>query len=118
VLEDDASVRELLALSLGARGARVRLAATLDDLEASLAVSSCDVLLTDLSPLDGAEASQPRTTLDALAERARARNPKAVVLAISGSASAAAGTGVRWLRKPFSTEELVAAILDARGEST
>lgn len=114
VLEDDPSVRELLAFSLSARGARVRLTASLEELDGALGAGPCDVLLTDISPLGGLEAGHVRTTLEALQERLRTDRRIAVVLAITGSAIVEADSAVSWLRKPFTTDELVAAIVDAR----
>jgi len=106
LLEDDAAVIELLELSLEARGAQVTTVTTDDDLRSSLDESRYDVLLVDLSPLEG--------TLDETVERARRTNPDIGVVVISGSVTVEPRPDIVWVRKPFEPGELVTAIVRQR----
>jgi CheY-like chemotaxis protein len=106
LLEDDAAVIELLELSLEARGAQVTTVTTDDDLRSSLDQRRYDVLLVDLSPLEG--------TLDETVDRARRTNPGIGVVVISGSVTVQPRPDIVWVRKPFEPGELVAAIVRHR----
>ena len=106
LLEDDAAVIELLELSLEARGAKVTTVTTADDLRASLDDRPYDVLLVDLSPLEG--------SLDETVDKAKSTNPDIGVVVISGSVTVQPRPDIVWVRKPFEPGELVSAIVRHR----
>ena len=108
LLEDDAAITELLELSLGARGAQITAVTTSDALYQALKEAP-DVVLMDLSPLDG--------QLDAAVNRARQCNPNVSCIVVSGSVTTQPRDDVLWVRKPFEPRELVAAILREREKS-
>ncbi len=112
LLEDDAAVVELLELSLMARGAELTTVTTAPALDAALESRSWDVLLVDLSPLQG------EGSLDQAVDKARTCNPDLTVVAISGSVSVQPRADVLWVRKPFSPGELTDAILERRRVET
>jgi CheY-like chemotaxis protein len=109
VLEDDVDVAALLESALGARGAHVAVARTLDELR-SHAVERHDAALIDLSPI----ARDVRGAVEAI----RRGSPDAALVFISGSAvglpEGLDTRRVRWVRKPFEVGEIVAAITDTR----
>jgi CheY-like chemotaxis protein len=105
LLEDDDAVVELLELTLGARGAKVRAIRTAAVLGSTLCEQRFDTLLVDLSPLGGG--------LQALLDRARVLAPELVVIVVSGSAPGDTLPRVDWVPKPFQPGELVAAIAAA-----
>jgi CheY-like chemotaxis protein len=109
ILEDDSDVATLLETALGARGAKVTVATTADEL-ALAAVNRHDAALIDLSPI----ADDVQGAID----RVRAGSPDAEVVLISGSAvgipDALAEGRVRWVRKPFEVGEVVAALTDPK----
>jgi CheY-like chemotaxis protein len=109
VLEDDRDVAALLESALGARGAHVVVACTVDELLAC-AADRHDAALIDLSPI----AQDVSGAVAAL----RRGSPDVALVFISGSA---AGLPVglesrrtRWVRKPFEVGEIVAAISETR----
>jgi CheY-like chemotaxis protein len=109
VVEDDRDVADLLESALGARGALVVVARTVEDLRAR-AVDHHDAALIDLSPI----ADDVRGAVDAL----RRGSPHVALVFISGSAvglpEGLDATRVRWVRKPFEVSEIVAAITEMR----
>ena len=105
LLEDDDAVVELLELTLGARGAKVRAIRSPAALGSALCERRFDTLLVDLSPLGG--------DLQALLDRARVLAPELVVLVVSGSLPRDTLPPVDWVPKPFQPDELVAAIASA-----
>jgi CheY-like chemotaxis protein len=110
VVEDDEHVTLLLETALGARGAIVTIARNAEELASALLAGSHDAALVDLSPI----ASDVEGAIAAL----RKRSPDAALVFISGSAVGLPGVlaaeSVRWVRKPFEVNELVAALLAAR----
>jgi len=106
LLEDDAAVIELLRLTLQARGAEVTAVSNAPRLLEALATRGFDVLLVDLSPLDGA--------LDETVAAARNANHQIDVVVISGSVTVQPRPDVLWIRKPFDPGELVDAIVRSR----
>jgi CheY-like chemotaxis protein len=105
LLEDDDAVVELLELTLGARGAKVRAIRSAAALGSTLCEQRFDTLLVDLSPLgDG---------LQPLLDRARVLAPELVVIVVSGSAPGDTLPRIDWVPKPFQPGELVAAIAAA-----
>jgi CheY-like chemotaxis protein len=109
VVEDDRDVADLLESALGARGAHVVIARTVDELRAR-AVDRHDAALIDLSPI----ADDVRGAVDAL----RCGSPHVALVFISGSAvglpDGLDSARVRWVRKPFEVSEIVAAITEMR----
>ena len=112
VVEDEQSVRELVAQVLGICGYRVLTAAGGE--EALLIVSAqpdpIHLLLTDVA--------MPGMSGPQLAEELRRRRPEIAVQYMSGYADHAAGRGrvdAGYLRKPFRTEELARAVRQALG---
>jgi CheY-like chemotaxis protein len=111
LLEDDPAIVELLELGFRGHGADVTAARDLPALEALLTHAPCDVLLVDLSPLVGTDGEgDAESQIQRLASLARSRNGSVTVLAISGSVARFASSEVLWLRKPFTTGELLDAI--------
>jgi len=107
VVDDEGAIREMLARLLHKQGHSVTTAT--DGLEALRRLESdepFDLLVTDMimPGMDGSE----------LIAAARARRPNLAVLAISGYAGDLArrniSADVPWLQKPFSTQDLLAAI--------
>lgn len=111
VLEDDADVAGLLESALGARGAQVAVARTVDELK-QRALERNDAALIDLSPI----AHDVRGAVEAL----RLGSPDVALVFISGSAAGLPdgldGDRVRWVRKPFDVVEVVAAITQTRAD--
>jgi DNA-binding response OmpR family regulator len=108
IVEDDEDVALLLESSLEARGARVVVARTADQL-ARVADGRHDAALVDLSPI----ARDVKGALDAL----RRGSPGLTLVFISGSAVGMPDGlegGVRWVRKPFEVSEIVAALVEPR----
>ena len=112
LLEDDAAVVELLELSLMARGAELTTVTTAPALSAALESRNWDVLLVDLSPLQG------EGSLDQAVDMARTSNPDLTVVAISGSVSVQPRADVLWVGMPFSPGELTDAIVERRRVET
>jgi CheY-like chemotaxis protein len=111
VVEDDADVAALLESALGARGARVVVARTAEELLLR-AKETHDAALVDLSPI----AHDVKGAVDAL----RKGSPNVALVFISGSAvglpeglDSEAGE-IRWVRKPFEIGEIVAALTETR----
>jgi CheY-like chemotaxis protein len=111
VVEDDADVAALLESALGARGARVVVARTAEELVLR-AKETHDAALVDLSPI----AHDVKGAVDAL----RKGSPNVALVFISGSAvglpeglDSEAGE-IRWVRKPFEIGEIVAALTETR----
>ncbi len=109
VLEDDPDVAGLLESALGARGAHVAVARTVDELRHH-AVNRHDAALIDLSPI----AHDVRGAVELL----RRGSPEVALVFISGSAvgfpEGLDADRVRWVRKPFDVAEIVAAITQTR----
>jgi CheY-like chemotaxis protein len=108
VVEDDADVAALLESALGARGAHVVVAHSVQEL-ALHAAETHDAALVDLSPI----AHDVRGAVDAL----RRGSPGVALVFISGSAVGLPDElqedRVRWVRKPFEIGEIVAAIAES-----
>ncbi len=106
VVEDDHDVATLLESALQARGARVVVVRSADEL-ARAAELEHDVALVDLSPI----ARDVRGAIEAL----RAGSPGLRLVFISGSAVGLPEGfegEARWVRKPFEVAEVVAALVD------
>lgn len=112
VVEDDAGVAMLLESALGARGAKVVVARTAAEL-ADRAGDRHDAALIDLSPI----AHDVGGAIDLL----RRGSPDVAVVFISGSSARlpeeVEEEGVRWIRKPFEIDEIVAALIETRAEA-
>jgi ActR/RegA family two-component response regulator len=110
VVEDDRDVAALLESALGARGARVVVARTVDELLVC-AMERHDAALIDLSPI----ADDVVGAVDAL----RRGSPDVALVFISGSAvGLPEGFDLRrtlWVRKPFEVAEIVAALTETCG---
>lgn len=111
VVEDDVDVAALLESALGARGAKVVVARTAEEL-ALRALETHDAALVDLSPI----AHDVRGAVEAL----RRGSPDVALVFISGSAvglpeglEGEVGQ-IRWVRKPFEVAEIVAALTETR----
>jgi DNA-binding NtrC family response regulator len=102
MLEDDVAIKDLLELSLPARGAALQTVETLADLHQTLSEDAFDVLLMDLSPVGD--------QLDATLSELRAQHPQMRLIVTSGSVTVALRDDVRWLRKPFTPDELATTI--------
>lgn len=108
VLDDDASILELLETALGHRGAATTSCATTEAAARALGEATFDVVLLDLSPFRKGDGP---TLADIVAAAEKAR---AALLVVSGSADGPedavlpADTG--HVRKPFEIRELVAAV--------
>jgi two-component system cell cycle sensor histidine kinase/response regulator CckA len=111
LVEDEAAVRDVLALGLGRKGLIVHAVA---DAEAALSIlaenPSIDAVLSDvmMPGIDGVE----------LATRARGMRPDMAVLLMSGFAEpplhkAAEIAGIGFIAKPFSLSELMVALDEA-----
>ena len=111
VVEDDVDVAALLESALGARGAKVVVARTAEEL-LLCAKDTHDAALVDLSPI----AQDVRGAVAAL----RKGSPDVALVFISGSAVGLpegldSETGeIRWVRKPFEVAEIVAALTETR----
>lgn len=109
VVEDDRDVAALLESALGARGARVVVARTVDELLVC-AMEQHDAALIDLSPI----AHDVAGAVNAL----RRSSPDVALVFISGSAvGLPEGFDRRrtlWVRKPFEIAEIVAALTETR----
>jgi CheY-like chemotaxis protein len=112
VVEDDRDVAALLESALGARGARVVVARTADELT-QCAIQRHDAALIDLSPI----ANDVRGAVELL----RRGSPDVALVFISGSAvglpDGLSMQRVRWVRKPFEVGEIVAALTETRALS-
>jgi CheY-like chemotaxis protein/anti-sigma regulatory factor (Ser/Thr protein kinase) len=110
VVEDDEHVTFLLETALGGRGAVVTVARNAEELAKALEAGEHDAALVDLSPI----AADVEGAIAAL----RKRSPNVALVFISGSAVGLPGAleaeSVRWVRKPFEVNELVAALVAAR----
>ncbi len=102
MLEDDVAIVELLELSLPARGAELQTVESLDRMREALAADAFDILLMDLSPIGD--------HLDQVLGELRDQHPAMGLIVTSGSVTVALRDDVRWLRKPFTPDELAAAI--------
>jgi CheY-like chemotaxis protein len=102
MLEDDVAIQELLELSLPARGASLQTVESLETMRSALSARDFDVLLMDLSPLGD--------QLDAVLDELRAEHPTMSLIVTSGSVTAWMRDDIRWLRKPFTPDELASAI--------
>lgn len=109
VVEDDRDVAALLESALGARGARVVVARTVEELLAR-AVERHDAALLDLSPIED--------DVMGAVEALRRGSPDVALVFISGSAVGLPegfdpGKAL-WVRKPFEVAEIVAAITEGK----
>ena len=109
VAEDEYELSELLAASLRADGADVRTVPRVTTALAALAAPQpVDVLVVDLDLVDGVGIE--------VVEHARARRPDVGVVVISGTVRARLDEvgvklgAVACLQKPFTTDQLVAAV--------
>src|SRR6202142_4436118 len=109
VLEDDPDVAGLLESALGARGALVAVARTVDELKQHAAARH-DAALIDLSPI----AHDVRGAVESL----RSGSPDVAPVFISGSAvgfpEGLDANRVRWVRKPLDVAEIGAPITQTR----
>ena len=111
VVEDDADVAALLESALGARGARVVVARTAEELLLR-AKDTHDAALVDLSPI----AHDVKGAVEAL----RKGSPNVALVFISGSAVGlpegldSEEGDIRWVRKPFEIGEIVSALTETR----
>ncbi len=111
VVEDDGDVAALLESALGARGAKVVVARTAEELMAR-SRETHDAALVDLSPI----AHDVKGAVDAL----RKGSPDVALVFISGSAVGlpegleGEEGKIRWVRKPFEVAEIVAALTETR----
>ena len=112
VVEDDVGVAMLLESALGARGAEVIVARTASEL-AERSVDRHDAALIDLSPI--------AHDVSGAIERLRRGSPEVAIVFISGSSARLPDEveeeGVRWIRKPFEIDEIVAALTETRAEA-
>jgi DNA-binding response OmpR family regulator len=114
LVEADAAVAALLETALGARGAVVTVATSVEALRKAAASGAepHDAALLDLSPI----ASDVKGAIDFL----RAHSPDVRLVFISGSAVglpdalASEVAPPRWVRKPFEVREVVEALADVR----
>jgi CheY-like chemotaxis protein len=113
VVEDDADVAALLETALGARGAVVTVATSVEALRIAAAQAEPhDAALLDLSPI--------AHDLEGAIACLRERSPDVRLVFISGSAAglpdalASEPAPPRWVRKPFEVREVVEAIADVR----
>ena len=106
VLEDDPAVTLLLESALGARGAKVTLARTHEELTDAVRSGTHDAALIDLSPI--------LHDIEGSMKMLLAGSPDVDVVYITGSADklpdAIASDDARWVRKPFEVSEIVAAL--------
>ncbi len=109
VVEDDKDVAALLESALGARGAHVVVARTVEELLAR-AADRHDAALLDLSPI----AHDVMGAVEAL----RRGSPDVALVFISGSAVGLPegfdASRMLWVRKPFEVAEIVAAITETK----
>jgi two-component system OmpR family response regulator len=106
VAEDDPGFRELIASQLTAAGYEV--VAARDGAEAAALARRPDVELLLLDVL------LPRVSGDAIAEHVRRQRPQLPIILMTGDygTSFAAAAGAPILRKPFTEEQLLAAVGD------
>ncbi len=112
VLDDDASIVELLDMVLSARGAHVTAFSTQEALSRALSEQPYDVALLDASPY-GADLK------GSLGELKR-RHPDTDLVLISGTTDPGVNVGqlgVTWIRKPFDVEEVIDVVRLVRGSS-
>jgi CheY-like chemotaxis protein len=113
VVEDDGDVAALLQSALGARGAEVSVARTVDELT-QRAAQRYDAALIDLSPI----ADDIHGAVRAL----RLGSPDVALVFISGSIIGLPDgldiRQVRWVRKPFEVGEIIAALTETRALAT
>ncbi len=106
VVEDDEAVWMLLETALAVRGASLRLASNIGQVEGMLAGESFDAALVDLSPIEGQAAR--------VLERIRSSGESVRVVLMSGAARAPAeevlSKASAWVRKPFEISEIVDAL--------
>lgn len=106
VVEDDEAVWMLLETALAVRGASLRLASNIGQVEGMLAGETFDAALVDLSPIEG----QAERVLD----RIRSSGDAVRVVLMSGAARAPAqevlSRASAWVRKPFEISEIVEAL--------
>jgi CheY-like chemotaxis protein len=109
VVEDDGDVSALLQSALGARGAHVTVARTVEEL-CQRAAQRYDAALIDLSPI----ADDIQGAVRAL----RVGSPDVALVFISGSVVGLPDgldlRQIRWVRKPFELAEVVAALTEPR----
>lgn len=107
VVEDDPAVTQLLDAALGARGADITTASTVEALMTAIGKAPFDAVLVDLSPI--------ATDAEGALAAVRAKCPNADVVLITGNADGLPESivnGVQELvRKPFEVREVVAALL-------
>lgn len=112
VVEDDIDVINLLDAALGARGATLVVARTLEQMKARLAEATPHAALIDLSPIS--------TDIAGALLLLREAAPEATVVLITGSANAevpmSQDVELQWVRKPFEVAEIVAALTRANGD--
>jgi CheY-like chemotaxis protein len=108
VVEDDGDVAALLQSALGARGAQVTVARTVDELSRQ-ATGRYDAALIDLSPI----ADDIQGAIRAL----RLGSPDVAVVFMSGSVVGLPDgldtRQIRWVRKPFEMGEIIAALAES-----
>ncbi len=106
ILEDDPAVTLLLETALGARGAKVTLARTHEELTIAVRSGTHDAALIDLSPI--------LHDIEGSMKMLLAGSPDVDVVFITGSADRLpdpiASEDARWVRKPFEVSEIVAAL--------
>jgi CheY-like chemotaxis protein len=110
VVDDDAAIRSLMAVTLAAEGFTVVSAATAVEGLAVVLTAGVDVVVVD--------ASMPNMTGWELAREIRLRQPRSPprVLVVGGGSQRAPTTGVdRLLGKPFEPTELLAAVRKLAG---
>ncbi len=110
MLEDDVAIQELLEISLPARGADLTTVQSLARMREALSGDAFDILLMDLSPVGD--------HLDQVLEELRSGHPGMGLIITSGSVTVALRDDVPWLRKPFTPDELAAAIRRERPKRT
>lgn len=113
LIEDDAAVASLVEMTCESRGAEVTTVAERAQLSAALEQAvAFDVVLVDLSPLEGCLSE----SLDEIATK----NPGARVILVSGQPSGvpegAEGRFAVWVRKPFDMEHLMGSIAELLGD--
>jgi len=106
VVEDDEAVWMLLETALAVRGASLRLASNVGQVEGMLAGETFDAALVDLSPIEGQAAR--------ILERIRTSGEAVRVVLMTGAARAPEqeilSKASAWVRKPFEISEIVEAL--------
>jgi two-component system response regulator FixJ len=111
VIDDDLSVRRSLARLLASAGYKVTMCASADEFLAMPGVARPACLVTDVR--------MPGMTGLDLLDLLRKRRPSLPVILISGDADAGASAharaagAMRFMRKPFRSEELLEAVAEA-----